>query len=118
MTKLKKLTQLSIYTLIVLFATCHFSFAESGFCSNVKVLSAGAKTSTNVVLLKNTRSDCGNWPINTTRWFNLDDTDGNAKSMLAAAMSSLAMDGSVIVVSKTTNYYTNWASLVHVTASN
>ena len=117
MTKFKKLILLSTCTLIGLFATCHFSFAENGWCSNVEVISAGAKTKANVVLLLNTRNDCGDWPINTKRWFNLDNSDGFAKSMLAAAMSALAMDGNLTIISKVKNNYPTWGSLTHVTVS-
>ncbi len=92
------------------------SYAESGFCSNVEVIKVGAKDTGKVVLLKNTNttSTCGNWPLNESRWFVLDNTNGEANSMLAAAILAKSTGQKVLVASKNTNNYTSWSSLVAV----
>ena len=117
MIKLRKLTLLCTAIFISLFATCQTSSAQSGWCSQVKVLSAGSKTTGPVVYMENTRSDCGTWPQNTKRWFYLDNTDNNANGMLAAAMTAMAMDTSITVVPKGDESYLNWSSLIMVTVN-
>jgi hypothetical protein len=120
MTKFEKLILLSTTTIILLFAATQSSFAQSGYCTEAKVISAGAKTSGIIVYLENTRTDCGNWATGEAgrKWFFIDDSGSSANAMLAAAMSALAMDGSVTVVSKTGDTYTNWGSLVHLSVGN
>jgi hypothetical protein len=110
-----------IFCISLLLATGSLSQAEDHFCTGVVVVQAGAKVSgtqevaKNSVLLKNTRSDCGNWAQNTNLWFYL--AENNQNSMLAAALTSLAVKSKVTVVSKAGNVYVNWGTLTLLTAS-
>jgi hypothetical protein len=117
MTKRRKITLLCASIFITLFATCQISSAESGYCTSVKVLSAGSKVDGQLVLLQNTRSDCGTWPKDSKRWLYLDDTENNANAMLAAAMTAMALDGTVVIIPKSDESYSNNSTLIHVTAS-
>ncbi|TKB09921.1 hypothetical protein [Desulforhopalus sp. IMCC35007] len=119
MKNFKNLLTLTSYILVVIFATSQICLAQNGYCTNVKVISVGAKTSGKIMLLQNTRTDCGDWASGEAgqKWFFVDDANGNANGMVAAALTALTLDSSVTVVSKTANTYTNWGSLIHVSVS-
>ncbi len=88
--------------------------AETGYCTNVTVKSAGANNYGNKVLLQNTRADCGSWAINSTKWFFLDNSAGQSNAMLAASLSALALDASLTIISKLGNDYPLNGTLVHI----
>lgn len=84
--------------------------AEVNYCSGVEILSAGSSTSGGkMVLLKNNREDCGNWALDSALWFMLDDSTGQANSMLATALTALTNETALSINPMDTtdggNYY-------------
>ncbi len=90
--------------------------AENGFCSGVEVLQAGAHNLGKVVLLKNTRADCGNWGQGTQQFFFLDNSAGQANAMLASALAAQA-SGLTVTVFKPNNSYTSYSTLAGIYAA-
>ncbi len=90
------------------------SFAESGYCTGVKVINAGAKivgtTAVNQIRLQNTRNDCGDWAQNQTNNYTL--MSENADAMLASALTALSLGYPVTVVSATADVYPNGGTMV------
>ncbi len=87
------------------------SHAEAGFCSNVKVVQAGARNAGKFVQLHNNRADCGDWPQNTRRMFFFNDATAQANGMLAAALSAQATGTNVLIVATVPDVYTNGGTL-------
>ncbi|BHH85099.1 hypothetical protein [Desulforhopalus sp. 52FAK] len=117
MTALYKLILLSTFATAFFFATFQSSFAQDGYCSDVIVTSVGANNIGTIVQAQNTRSDCGDWERFAYKWFYVDNSGGNANVMVAAAMTAMAMESTVTVVHKSGNTYTNWGSLMHISAN-
>lgn len=102
--------------LIALICLPLYAHAEkAGFCTGVTVLESGKiaiQTSdgnshlSGTVRLYNTRDDCGNWEVNTSKWFILSP-DGE-KSMLATALASMAMNSKVTIQTTTPDQYNEW----------
>lgn len=91
------------FSIFLMCASWGNAYAENDgdWCTGVIVLGAGANTTSKVVRLKHTRSDCGaEWPANTPRWFILDDSHSNASAMLAAALTAQATGKTLIVVAR------------------
>jgi hypothetical protein len=85
--------------------------AESGFCSGAEVLQAGSHNLGKVVLLRNTRTDCGNWAQNAQTFFFLDNSAQQANAMLASALSAQA-SGAAVTIFKPNNSYTAYSTVV------
>lgn len=101
------------------FLLSNSSFAEENgrYCSGAKVLLSGAGTTQKLVLLQHQRTDCGQWPPNTPRWFALDESGNNGNPMLAAAFTAHA-SGKTLTVAPNDAVFGLNAKLIQVFLSN
>ena len=99
----RRLISAMYFVVFFAFALCDNASAENDgdWCSNVKVLGAGASSTSKLIYVRNQRSDCGSeWPLNTQRWFVLDDSGSNASAMLAAALTAEATGRTIVIIGK------------------
>lgn len=114
----KILTVLSCSVFFMLTLWSNASAENNGeWCSDVKVIEAGATSTAKAIYVMNQRTDCGpDWALNTGRWFVLDDSGSNANAMLAAVLTAQASGRTITIVGKD-RLFTMWNELVHVTSS-
>ncbi len=114
-----KKTTLIIFGALCLISIPLTSFAESGFCSGVKVLETGSYTYEGVVgnsaLLQNTRSDCGNWANGGIYWFSFNEA--NRDAMLITTLTALTRNLPVSIVSENQDNYSNWGIVTQLYVS-
>ncbi len=111
-----------ILSLFIIVCFWSQSNAEDGYCSDAEVLSTsseveGPKDSpVNLVLIKNNRTDCGNWPQGEAIWFRLNK--GNSNGMLATVLAAKVAEYSVTITTESGNSYSSDDTLVQVGVDN
>ena len=89
---------------------------NGAYCSGVEVIYAGATSSSKIICVKHTRTDCGtNWPANTPRWFSLNST--NADAMLATVLTAQTSKMKLVLVPAAATF-TEWSIMTQVYTGN
>lgn len=89
---------------------------NGAFCSGVEIIYSGAASSSKIICVQHTRSDCGtNWPANTPRWFSLDSA--NADAMLATVLTAQTSKTKLVLV-PAAGTFTEWSVMTQVYSGN
>lgn len=104
-------------TLLLVVGISNVAVAESGYCTGAELIMVTTATSVvdgvtvpnYQVYLKNTRSDCGNWVLNSKMWFTLAPENGPA--MYATALTALSLRKKIAITSAIPNNYISGRTL-------
>ena len=89
---------------------------NGAYCSGVEVVYAGAASTANIIAVKHTRTDCGEWGPNTVRWFSLHTTNDDA--MLATVLTAQTSKTKLVLVPAVSGNFSDWSVITQLYTGN